>query len=175
MQTTRMTGPMRRALEARLAALDLRIEALDAQREGDDSLEGAALLDQLRRERRDVSDALRDATSIDDAPFDTDAIEVGDTVTIRDDEGATDRYVLVDGTPHTRAQSDWASVTSPLGKALLGRSKGDDVNVESPSGTRSYVIVDFERASDDPAVLTESGERIRPMARRRVPTECFLG
>lgn len=175
MQTTRMTGPMMRSLESRLVDLDRRIETLDAQREGDDSLEATALLEQLRRERSDVAEALRDATLIDDAPFDTHAIEVGDTVTIRDDEGATDRYVLVDRNMRTRAQSDWVSVSSPLGAALLGRSKGDEVHVESPSGAMSYVIVDFERASEDSIVLAVSGQRIPAAARAMLPSEAFLG
>lgn len=172
---TRMTRPMRRSLEARLADLDRRIQTLDEQRDGDDSLEATALLEQLRRERSDVAEALRDATLIDDAPFDTAAIEVGDTVTIRDQEGATDRYVLVDPNMRTRAQSDWVSVASPLGAALLGRSKGEDVHVESPSGTVTYAIVDFERASDDSVVLAVSGQRIPVGGRDLLPSEAFLG
>ena len=175
MQTTRMTGPMRRSLQARLVDLEQRIETLEGQREGDDSLEASALLEQLRRERSDVVDALRDATLIDDAPFDTEAIEVGDTVTIRDHDGATDRYVLVDRNMRTRAQSDWVSVSSPLGTALLGRSKGDEVHVESPSGTMSYVIVDFERASDDSIVPALSGQRVPRVGGDPLPSETFLG
>ena len=171
---TRMTGPMRRSLEARLADLDRRIETLDAQRDGDDSLEATALLEQLRRELGDVADALRDATLIDDAPFDTEAIEVGDTVTIQDKEGAVDRYVLVDRNLGSRAQSDWVSVSSPLGTALLGRSKGDVVDVETPSGTSSYVIVDFERASEDSIVRSASGQSVLSQ-RREMPSEAFLG
>lgn len=149
---TRMTGTMRKLLKERLTDLDLRIGALDAQREADDSLEVATLLEQLRRERNDVADALRDATLIDNTPFDTEAIEVGDTVTIQDQDGSTDRYVLVDQNMRTRARSNWVSVSSPLGAALLGSSKGDDIVVASPSGLMSYVIVDFERSSDESAV-----------------------
>ena len=172
---TRMTGPMRRSLEVRLTDLDRRIETIDAQRDGDDSLEATTLLEQLRRERADVADALRDATLIDDTPFDTEAIEIGDTVTIRDQDGATDRYVLVDGNMRIRAQSDWVSVSAPLGAALVGRSKGDEVHVESPSGTMSYLIIDFERASDDSTVLAVSGHRIDAVARKLLPSEAFLG
>lgn len=174
MATTRMTSAMRRSLERRLADLDRRIETMQVQRE-DEAIEATALLEQLMRERGDVADALRDATLIDEEPFDTAAIEIGDTVTIREDDGQTNRYVLVDRSLRTRAQSDWVSVSSPLGTALLGRSKGDEVQVQSPSGTISYVIVDFERASDDSIVLTESGEEIAANGRPLLPSEAFFG
>ncbi len=149
MSTTCMTASMKGSLEVRLEDLDLRIKTLAVERKGNDSLEATALLEQLRRERGDVVDALRDATLIDDEPFDTEAIEIGDTVTIRDAADATNRYVLVDGKVRSRARSDWVSMASPLGAALLGRNKGDRVLVESPAGPMAYVVVDFERASEE--------------------------
>jgi transcription elongation GreA/GreB family factor len=169
MNTTRMTASMKRSLEIRLKDLDRRIEALNAQREGDEGIELAALLEQLTRERSDTADALRDATLIDNEPFDTDAIEVGDTVTIRISEREIERYVLVDNM-RTRARSDWVSISSPLGAAILGRGKGDEVHVESPSGTMSYVIVDFERAAGNSVLLSPAAR-----ARALLPSEAFLG
>ncbi len=35
------------------------------------------------------------------------------------------------------------SVTSPLGQALIGRQKGDEVKVKTPSGIQEYEIVDI--------------------------------
>ena len=174
MSTTRMTASMKRSLEIRLEDLDRRIEVLNAQREGDEGVEMAALLEQLTGERSDTADALRDAALIDDEPFDTEAIEIGDTVTIRDFEGEAERYVLVDANMRSRARSDWVSVSSPLGAAILGRGKGDEVHVESPSGTTSYVIVDFERAAGKPVCLPGSRNPAR-RARAFVPSESFLG
>ena len=168
---TNMTGPMRRSLESRLADLGARVETLDTQRQGDDSVEATAFLIQLARERGDIADALRDAVLIDDAPFDTEAIEIGDTVTIRDPNGETDRYVLVDGNVRSRARSDWVSVSSPLGAAILGRSRGDRVHVESPAGPASYVIVAFERASEEALII----DRARPSPEvTLLPSEAFL-
>jgi transcription elongation factor GreA len=158
MQATsaRITAPMFRSLQTRRAELEERISALDEQRAGDDRLETTASLMQLSRERNDINEALRDAMLIDDEPFDTDAIEVGDTVTIRDPDGATDCYVLVDRRIRSRARSDWVSVSSPLGVAILGRGKGDTVRVESPTGSVPYLIVDFERTSEDSSLTTAS-------------------
>ena len=159
MSLTRMTAPMRRSLEIRLEELDRRIAGLDAQREDDDSMEAMALMEQLIRERSDVEEALRGATLIDDEPFDTEAIEIGDTVALQDSDGEVERYILVDA--GVRARSDWVSVTSPLGAAIIGRSKGERVRVESPVGTNDYLIVDFERASDDPRLVASARGQTR--------------
>lgn len=169
MTTSRMTDSMRRVLEMRLSELSARIDSLEGRREEDESPEAEALLGALTRERDGIVDALRDARLIDDDPFDSDAIEVGDLVTIRDQDGETDRYVLVDGKAGSRASSDWVSVESPLGAAILGRDTGDRVRVESPRGAVEYEIVGFERAS---------GDRFAPVgeeADRRVPSDAFLG
>ena len=165
MATTRMTGSMRRVLEIRLSELNARIDSLERQREGDESTETAALLGELASERDDIVDALRDVRLIDDDPFDSDAIEVGDVVTIRDAHGQVERYVLVDGKAGSRARRDWVSVDSPLGAAILGRNLGDRVQVESPRGVTDYEILGFERASADPLAS----------APPRLPSEAFLG
>lgn len=99
-------------------------------------------------ERSQIADALATAILIDDDPFDTEAIEIGDTITIREVDGETGRYVLVDGTVGSRAQQDWVSAASPLGAALLGRNKGDEVMVGTPGGSLGYVILGFERTSE---------------------------
>lgn len=174
MKDTRMTGAIRRSLEARLGDLDARTAALDAQGTGDDSVEATALLMQLARERSDIVEALRDAILIDDEPFDTQAIEIGDTVAIRDSEGETERYVLVGGNIGSRARSDWVSVHSPLGAALLGRSKGDRVRVELPMGATTYVVLDFERASEDSFVREGAGEQGGNRS-TLISSETFLG
>jgi transcription elongation factor GreA len=147
MTTTRMTTAMRRALEARLIDLDERIATLEAQQDGDEGIEETALRVQLARERGDIVAALDAATLIDDEPFDSNAIEIGDLVTIRDESETVDSYVLVDEGVGTRARRDWISVASPLGAAILGRAKGDTVIVRSPQGPVSYEIVAFQRAS----------------------------
>ena len=174
MATTRMTGSMRSVLESRLSELDARVGSLQRlEREGDESAETAALLSELVRERDGIADALRDARLIDDDPFDSDAIEVGDVVTIRDAHGQVDRYVLVDGQAGSRARKDWVSVGSPLGAAVVGRNVGDRVHVESPRGVTTYEILGFERESADP--LAPTGRDGAEASPARPPTEAFLG
>ena len=149
MQTARMTGSMRRSLEARLLELEMRVSVLERPREGEDSLDETALHLHLSRERERIADALANATLIDDDPFDTEAIEIGDMVTVRSIEGGEEEeFILVDQTVGSRARPDWMSAISPLGAALLGRGKGDEVVVQTPGGTGSYQILGFERYVD---------------------------
>jgi transcription elongation GreA/GreB family factor len=145
---TKITSSMRASLEARLDNLDSRIDALRRENDGDDSVDATALLYELSRESDQICSALGQAKVIDDDPFDTHATEIGDTVTIRDSEGVTEQYVLVDGGVGTRVRLNWVSARSPLGGALVGRRKGEEILVKTPVGGVSYVIVDFERAGD---------------------------
>ena len=149
MHTTRMTGSMRCSLEARLLELEMRASVLERPREGEDSLDETALHLHLSRERDRIADALASATLIDDDPYDTEAIEIGDMVTVRAmGDGAEEQYILVDQTVGSRARLDWMSAMSPLGSALLGRGKDDEVAVQTPGGTASYRVLDFERYVD---------------------------
>ncbi len=42
------------------------------------------------------------------------------------------------------------SVSSPIGRALVGRTAGDEVEVETPRGTRYYEVIEFATLHDDP-------------------------
>jgi transcription elongation factor GreA len=35
------------------------------------------------------------------------------------------------------------SVTSPIGKALIGKVIGDEISVKTPGGTRNFEIIDI--------------------------------
>ncbi len=44
------------------------------------------------------------------------------------------------------------SVSSPIGKALLGRVNGDEVDVQTPRGTKTYEILEFATIHEDPDI-----------------------
>ena len=142
---TKITSSIRNSLLARCADLKVRVEELERQREGGESVD-VALLASLIHERDQIQDALLQASIIDDAPFDEHRIEIGDTVTVTDATGQSERYVLVDAGVGARASADWVSAASPLGSALVGRDKGDEIVVRTPAGEQRFVIMDFERA-----------------------------
>jgi transcription elongation GreA/GreB family factor len=156
MTATKMTMQMRQALTARLAELEERIRALEEDEAADDDVDAGAVLGQLKREHDRLSDALADAVLIDAAPFDTQAIEIGDIVTVRSQHGVVERFVLVDGGFGSRVEDDWVSVSSPMGTALLGSGVGDEISVKTPRGVTNYLILEFERSGSSIAAEDSS-------------------
>ena len=41
------------------------------------------------------------------------------------------------------------SVSSPIGRALIGRASGDEVEVQTPRGIKTYEILEFTTIHDD--------------------------
>lgn len=68
-------------------------------------------------------------------------INVGDSVEVEDKKGHVSKYTIV-GTTSTNSLENKISTDSPLGSALIGRKKGDDIEFVTPSGkTRKLKIV----------------------------------
>ncbi len=53
-------------------------------------------------------------------------------------------YLLV-SQEESNFEANKISVTSPIGKALLGKKKGDSVDVQVPAGNLKYQIIDIAR------------------------------
>lgn len=67
----------------------------------------------------------------------------GATVCIHDVNSGDDiRYQLV-GPLESDIGSNKISVTSPIGKALIGKCMGDEIRVKTPGGIRAFEIVDI--------------------------------
>lgn len=65
----------------------------------------------------------------------------GSTVELEDQEGGGPvKYQLV-GDDEADIKQGLLSVSSPIARALIGKSEGDVVDVTTPGGTRSYEIV----------------------------------
>jgi transcription elongation factor GreA len=65
----------------------------------------------------------------------------GATVNLEDqDDGNKVIYQIV-GDAEADIKNGWISVSSPIARALVGKSEGDIVDVVAPNGTRSYEIV----------------------------------
>jgi transcription elongation factor GreA len=60
-----------------------------------------------------------------------------------DDDDETEEYTLV-GADEANPSDGLISVSSPLGKALLGKKTGDIVEVAAPAGKYKLKIVSFE-------------------------------
>jgi transcription elongation factor GreB len=67
----------------------------------------------------------------------------GAVVTVEDEEGDEKRFQVV-GADESDADQGRISVTSPVGRALLGKSVDDEVVAQVPRGEVVYVILDIE-------------------------------
>jgi len=82
---------------------------------------------------------------LDDTQIPKDEILLGATVELEDmDNGQKIKYTLV-----SEAEGDFEqgkiSITSPVGKGLLGHKKGDIVNIEVPAGAIKYKVLKISR------------------------------
>jgi transcription elongation factor GreA len=91
----------------------------------------------------DLEDRLSRAMVIDPTTLSGDKIVFGATVTLTDEDEKTVRYQLV-GQAEADARVGRISFNSPLGRALIGRQAGEEVEVSTPSGDRYYGIEKIE-------------------------------
>jgi transcription elongation factor GreA len=76
-----------------------------------------------------------------EAPQRPGVVELGDTVLIQNQDGKFDRYTIV-GTTEANPADGKISCESPVGKALLGKKRGDKVEVHTPSGKVKIQIIE---------------------------------
>jgi len=91
----------------------------------------------------DLEDKLSRAMVIDPTSLSGDKVVFGATVTLIDEDDKKIRYQLV-GQEEADARVGRISYNSPLGRALIGRQVGDEVEVTTPSGDRYYEIAKVE-------------------------------
>ena len=68
-------------------------------------------------------------------------IKFGATVEIEDDESGKKQTYQIVGEYESDIENKKISTTSPLARGLIGKSKDDNVEVNSPKGIKSYTII----------------------------------
>ncbi len=123
------------------------IKALEAAREMGDIAENAEY--HAAKERQgfiesrvvELEDKLRRAEVIDVSKLSGKAIKFGATVRLADEDTEKRITYQIVGADEADIQAGRLSITSPLARALIGKSKGDSIEVTTPGGTKGYEIV----------------------------------
>ena len=91
----------------------------------------------------DIEDKVSRAQIIDPATLSGDRVIFGATVTLLDEEEKPIRYQIV-GQTEADAGKGRISYNSPIGRALIGKQLGEEVEVTVPSGEKFYLIEKIE-------------------------------
>jgi transcription elongation factor GreA len=98
---------------------------------------------QVEAQIADIEDRLSRAMVIDPTTLSGDKIVFGATVHLVDENDKKVVYQIV-GQTEADARVGRISYNSPLGRALIGRNVGDEVEVTTPSGDKYYEIEKIE-------------------------------
>lgn len=88
-----------------------------------------------------VEKMLRNATVIDEGEIDTEVVSIGCTVTLKDLEYDEELEYTIVGSAESNPNDNKISNESPVGKAILGKPIGSEVEVSVPAGTIKYQII----------------------------------
>ena len=92
---------------------------------------------------RFLTKKINSAVVIDPISIDTEKIQFGATVIVEDQEGEEKEFSIV-GADEINPTKGLISWNSPIGKSLIGKEEGDEVQVRTPSGIKDFEIINIE-------------------------------
>ncbi len=91
----------------------------------------------------ELQDKLARANVIDPSKINHDKVAFGARVTVMDLETDKEQVFTIVGTEEADATNGKISLSSPVGRALLGKKVGDTAEIKAPSRTIEYEISDI--------------------------------
>ncbi|HNR76090.1 MAG TPA: transcription elongation factor GreA [Parvularculaceae bacterium] len=88
----------------------------------------------------ELEDKFNRADIIDVAKIAGDTVKFGATVTLIDEETEQKKTWQIVGEYEADVKSGKISISSPIARALIGKKKGDSVEVAAPGGARNYEV-----------------------------------
>jgi len=88
----------------------------------------------------ELEDKFSRAEVIDVARLAGDTVKFGATVTLIDEDTEQKKTWQIVGDFEADVKSGKISISSPIARALIGKKKGDSVEVTAPGGARTYAI-----------------------------------
>jgi len=88
----------------------------------------------------ELEDKLARADVIDVSKISGDTIKFGSTVSLVEEDTGENKVWQIVGEPEADAHTGKISVTSPIARALISKTRGERVEVETPSGPKVYRV-----------------------------------
>jgi len=88
---------------------------------------------------------IRNAKVIDESEIDTKTVQIGNLVKLHDEEFDEDVEYTIVGSTEVNLAENKVSNESPIGKALLGKKKGEIAEVDAPAGIIKYKILAIKK------------------------------
>ncbi len=92
-----------------------------------------------------LENMLRNAIIIDEDALDTETVNVGAVVTLKNDEVGIERDFHIVGSAEADPEKGRISNESPVGMAILGHKAGDLVDVQTPGGSMRWRILAIKK------------------------------
>jgi transcription elongation factor GreA len=89
----------------------------------------------------ELEDMIGRADVIDPSKLSGNTIKFGATVTLVDEDTDEEKKYQIVGDHESDIKKGRISISSPIARALIGKSKGDSVEVAAPGGARSYEVL----------------------------------
>ncbi|MFE0758444.1 transcription elongation factor GreA [Inquilinus sp. NPDC058860] len=89
----------------------------------------------------ELEDRISRAEIIDTSKLSGDTVKFGATVTLADEDTEEEITYQIVGQDESDIKEGRLSITAPLARSLIGKAEGDQVEVTTPGGSKSYEIV----------------------------------
>ena len=93
----------------------------------------------------EMENTLRNCVVVEDDEVSTDVIGVGNTVKVQNLTMKIEQTITIVGANETDPKNMKISSESPIGAALLGKRKGETVDVEVPAGVMKLKVLEISR------------------------------
>lgn len=93
---------------------------------------------------QDLEDKISRADIIDPTKLSGDVVKFGATITLLDEDTDQQKTYQIVGEYEADLDKGGISIVSPLARALIGKKKGDLIEVNTPKGSKGYEILKVE-------------------------------
>ena len=100
---------------------------------------------ELEERIHELEEMLRKAKIVQEEEMKGDKVNIGLTVTVKDTDTGEKEVFSIVGATESDPFNGKISTESPVGKALIGKKKGDTVAIEIPDGVINYKIMKIEK------------------------------